>query len=150
MAETNQLLINYYKKEETKKVKKMMEEKLEVGEILKNVNMEWISKEEVLNILGEDYEPVINESKIANKDKSENMLNTPIVIQNTPMEIAKKYKEYFKEYNQNREQICKDKNISNGTFQKYLRLNYLIIELQELVNSKKIRTKFSRTYKFFR
>ena len=72
MAETNQLLINYYKKEEMKKVKKMMEEKLEVGEILKSVNMEWISKEEVLNILGEDYEPVINESKIANKDKSEN------------------------------------------------------------------------------
>ena len=49
-----------------------MEEKLEVGEILKSVNMEWISKEEVLNILGEDYEPVIKESKIVNKDKSEN------------------------------------------------------------------------------
>ena len=64
MAETNQLLINYYKKEEMKKVKKMMEEKLEVGEIIKSVNMEWISKEEVLNILGEDYEPVIKESKV--------------------------------------------------------------------------------------
>ena len=51
MAETNQLLINYYKKEEIKKVKKMMEEKLEVKEILKSVNMEWISKEEVLNIV---------------------------------------------------------------------------------------------------
>ena len=80
MAETNQLLINYYKKEETKKVKKMMGEKLEVGEILENVNMEWISKEEVLNILGEDYQPVIKESKMANKDKSKNVLNTPSVI----------------------------------------------------------------------
>ena len=90
MEETNQLLINYYKKEEMKKVKKMMEEKLEVGEILKNVNMEWISKEEVLNILGEDYEPVIKESKMVNKDKSKNVLNTPSVIQNTPMEIAEK------------------------------------------------------------
>ena len=86
MTETNQLLINYYKKEEMKKVKKMMEEKLEVGEILKSVNMEWISKEEVLNILGEDYEPVIKESKIVNKDKSENVLNTPSVTHNTPME----------------------------------------------------------------
>ena len=138
MAETNQLLINYYKKEEMKKVKKMMEEKLEVGEILKSVNMEWISKEEVLNILGEDYEPVIKESKIVNKDKSENVLNTPSVTHNTPMEIARKYKKYFEEYNQNRKQICKDKNISNGTFQKYLRLNYLIPELQELVNNKKL------------
>ena len=138
MAETNQLLINYYKKEEMKKVKKMMEEKLEVGEILKSVNMEWISKEEVLNILGEDYEPVINESKITNKDKSKNVLNTPSVTRNTPMEIARKYKKYFEEYNQNRKEICKDKNISNGTFQKYLRLNYLIPELQELVNNKKL------------
>lgn len=138
MAETNQLLINYYKKEETKKVKKMMEEKLEVGEILKNVNMEWISKEEVLNILGEDYEPVIKESKMANKDKSKNVLNTPSVIQNTPMEIAEKYKKYFEEYNQNRKEICKNKNISNGTFQKYLRLNYLIPELQKLVNNKRL------------
>ena len=138
MAETNQLLINYYKKEEMTKVKKMMEEKLEVGEIIKSVNMEWISKEEVLNILGEDYEPVIKESKMANKDKSKNVLNTPSVIQNTPMEIAEKYKKYFEEYNQNRKEICKNKNISNGTFQKYLRLNYLIPELQELVNNKKL------------
>ena len=138
MAETNQLLINYYKKEEMKKVKKMMEEKLEVGEIIKSVNMEWISKEEVLNILGEDYEPVIKESKVEDKHKNENMINTPSVIQNTPMEIARKYKKYFEEYNQNRKEICKDKNISNGTFQKYLRLNYLIPELQELVNNKKL------------
>ena len=138
MAETNQLLINYYKKEEMKKVKKMMEEKLEVGEILKSVNMEWISKEEVLNILGEDYEPVIKESKVSDKHKNENMVNTVIVTRNTPMEIARKYKKYFEEYKQNRKQICKDKNISNGTFQKYLRLNYLIPELQELVNNKKL------------
>ena len=138
MAETNQLLINYYKKEEMKKVKKMMEEKLEVGEILESVNMEWISKEEVLNILGEDYEPVINESRVEHKHKNENMINTFSVTANTPMEIARKYKKYFEEYNQNRKEICKDNNISNGTFQKYLRLNYLIPELQELVNNKKL------------
>ena len=140
MAETNQLLINYYKKEEMKKVKKMMEEKLEVGEILKSVNMEWISKEEVLNILGEDYEPVIKESRVEHKHKNENenMINTFSVTPNTPMEIARKYKKYFEEYNQNRKEICKNKNISNGTFQKYLRLNYLIPELQELVNNKKL------------
>ena len=138
MAETNQLLINYYKKEEMKKVKKMMEEKLGVGEILKSVNMEWISKEEVLNILGEGYEPVINESRVEYKHKNENMINTFSVTANTPMEIARKYKKYFEEYNQNRKEICKNKNISNGTFQKYLRLNYLIPELQELVNNKKL------------
>ena len=138
MPETNQLLINYYKKEEIKKVKEMMREKLEVGEILESVNMEWITKEEVLNILGEDYELVIKESKVADKSKSENTLNTSNVTQNTPIEIARKYKKYFEEYNQNRKEICKDKNISNGTLQKYLRLNFLIPELQELVNNKKL------------
>jgi len=138
IPERNQLLINYYKKEEMKKVKEMMREKLEVGEILENINMEWISKEEVLDIIGEDYEPVIKESKVADKDKNENILNTSGVTQNTPMEIARKYKKYFEEYNQNRKEICKDKNISNGTFQKYLRLNYLIPELQELVNNKEL------------
>ena len=138
MAETNQLLINYYKKEEIKKVKKMMEEKLELGEILESVNMEWISKEEVLNMIGEDYEPFIKESRVSDKHKNENMVNTSRATQNTPMEIARKYKKYFEEYNQNRKEICKNKNISNGTFQKYLRLNYLIPELQELVNNKKL------------
>ena len=136
MAETNQLLINYYKKEEMKKVKKMMEEKLEMGEILESVNMEWISKEEVLDILGEDYEPIIKESKLA--DKNKDPLSTLSVTQNIPMEIAKNYKKYFEEYNKNRKEICKEKNISNGTFQKYLRLNYLIPELQEIVNNKKL------------
>ena len=60
------------------------------------------------------------------------------MLQNTPMEIAEKYKKYFEEYNQNRKEICKNKNISNGTFQKYLRLNYLIPELQKLVNNKRL------------
>lgn len=138
MAETNQLLINYYKKEEMKKVKKMMEEKIKVREILKNVNMEWISKEEILNIIGEDYEPVIKEGKVAEENKEKNTLNKFSVTQSTPIEIAKKYKKHFEDYNQNRKQICSDKNISNGTFQKYLRLNYLIPELQEFVNNKKL------------
>ena len=138
MEETNQLLINYYKKEEMKKVKKMMEEKLEVEEILESVNIEWISKKEVLDILGEDYESIIKEGKVADKNKDKNTLNTLSVTQNTPMEIAKKYKKYFEKFNQNRKEICKGKHISNGTLQKYLRLNYLIPELQELVNNKKL------------
>ena len=54
--------------------------------------MEWISKEEVLNVLGEDYEPVIKEIKVAEEHKDKNILNTPSVTHNTPMEIARKYK----------------------------------------------------------
>lgn len=54
------------------------------------------------------------------------------------MELAKRYKEYYEEYKHDRKQICRDKKIANGTLQKYLRLNYLIPELQELVNNKKL------------
>lgn len=34
MAETNQLLLNYYKKEETKKIKKLSKEKASLNTIL--------------------------------------------------------------------------------------------------------------------
>ena len=118
MAETNQLLINYYKKEEMKKVKKMMEEKLEVGEILKSVNMEWISKEEVLNILGEDYEPVIKESRVEHKHKNENenMINTFSVTPNTPMEIAKNIRNILKNINKIEKKFAKIKILATEHF----------------------------------
>ena len=88
---TNKLL----QKRRNEKVKKMMEEKVEVGEILENINMEWISKEKVLNIIGEDYESVIKEGKVTEEHKDQNTLNTFSVTQNTHIEIAKKYKKHF-------------------------------------------------------
>lgn len=56
MAETNQLLLNYYKKEEIKKIKKLSKEKASLKTILGIVDLNYITKEEVLEILGEDYE----------------------------------------------------------------------------------------------
>ena len=139
MPETNQLLLNYYKKEEMKKVKELSREKVRLKTILNNVNLDYITKDEVLEMLGEDYENEIEESKaIVDIQENDDMINTYNVNQNTPMEIAKQYKKYFEEYNQDRKQICKEKNISNGTFQKCLRLNYLIPELQELVDNRKL------------
>ena len=95
--------------------------------------MEWISKEEVLNILGEDYEPVINESKIANKDKSENALNTPSVTHNTPVEIARKYKKYFDEY------IKIEK--------KFAKIKILAMEHSKILKIKLFNTRITRTCK---
>lgn len=76
MAETNQLLINYYKKEEMKKVKKMMEEKLEVGEILKSVNMEWINKEEVAKYFNDIPNKKIKEYIINILESTKNVWGT--------------------------------------------------------------------------
>lgn len=55
MAETNQVLLNYYKKEEAKKVKKMAIKNTSIKEILQKINMLYITKEEILEILGQDY-----------------------------------------------------------------------------------------------
>ena len=134
MAETNQLLLNYYKKEEIKKIKKLSKEKASLKTILSRVDLTYITKDEVLEILGEDYEQEIEHIE----DIMEEKFNTSSVIENTPMEKAKEYKKCFEQYNKNRILVCKEKNIGNGTLQRYLRLNYLIPELQDLVNKKKL------------
>lgn len=134
MAETNQLLLNYYKKEEIKKIKKLSKEKASLKTILGVVDLDYITKEEVLEILGEDYEHEIEDIK----GITENDFNTSNVIENTPMGKAKELKKCYEQYNKNRVLICKEKNIGNGTLQKYLRLNYLIPELQDLVDKRKL------------
>lgn len=134
MAETNQLLLNYYKKEEIKKIQQLSKEKASLKTILSRVDLNFITKEEVLEILGEDYEQEIEDIK----DTTENDFNTSSVIKNTPIEKAKELKKCYEQYNKNRVLVCKEKNIGNGTLQKYLRLNYLIPELQDLVNQKKL------------
>lgn len=134
MAETNQLLLNYYKKEEIKKIKELMKERASLKSILSIVNLDYITKEEVLEILGVDYEQEIENTQNITEDN----FNTPSVITNTPMEKAKEYKKCFDLYNRNRKLICKEKNIGNGTLQRYLRLNYLIPELQYLVDKNKL------------
>lgn len=91
MAEINQLLLNYYKKEKIKKIKKLSKEKASLKTILGVVDLNYITKEEVLEILGEDYEQEIEDIKnIEEKD-----FNTSSVIENTPMEEAKEYKKCF-------------------------------------------------------
>ena len=141
MAETNQVLLNYYKKEEAKKVKEMAIKNTSLKEILQNINMLYITKEEILEILGQDYEVKLeNEELEINKETDK--------IKETPMEIARQYKQYLEQYNYNRELICTSKNISNGVFQRYLRLNYLIPELQLLVDNEKLGVKSAEHISF--
>ncbi len=60
--ETNQLLINYYKKEEIKKAKSRKQEGLTTEEIIRLANKEYINVEEIKQALGiEDDEPIGNE-----------------------------------------------------------------------------------------
>lgn len=139
---TNEVMMNYYKKQEILKAKQRFdEEKMPIVQVLRQADKEFITIDELLEALYIDKEEVLE--KILNTQSvSENttdvFANTANVSGDTPMDIAKTYKEYYEKYNHDRKQICKDKKIANGTFQKYLRLNYLIPELQEMVNNKKL------------
>lgn len=133
----NQLLINYYKKEEMKKVKEMAKERKRLKEILKNVNMKYISKDEILELLGEDYDEEIEKYQ-KQGETINNTENTYSKNTNTPMEMARRYKIFYENSNKNREEVCRKENISNGILQRYLRLNYLIPELQVLVDNRKL------------
>ena len=140
---TNEVMMNYYKKQEIIKAnERIKEEKMPIVKVLQLANKEVITTDELLEALYISKEQLIDEIINTTQSVSENTTdvsaNTTNVSGDTPMEIAKTYKEYYEKYNHDRKQICKDKKIANGTFQKYLRLNYLIPKLQEMVNNKKL------------
>ena len=113
-----------------------------IVKVLQLANKEVITTDELLEALYISKEQVLDEIINTTQSVSENTTdvstNTTSVSEETPMEIARKFKNYYEEYNHNREQICKDKKIANGTLEKYLRLNYLIPKVQELVDNKKL------------
>ena len=139
---TNEVMMNYYKKQEILKAKQRLdEEKMPIVQVLQLADKEFITTDELLEALYIDKEEVLKEilnTQSVPENTTDVSVNTTKVSGDTPMEIAKTYKEYYEKYNHDRKQICKDKKIANGTFQKYLRLNYLIPELQEMVNNKKL------------
>ena len=139
---TNEVMMNYYKKQEILKAKQRLDqERMPIVQVLQLVDKEFITTDELLEALYIDKEEVLEEilnTQSVPENTTDVSVNTTKVSGDTPMEIAKTYKEYYEKYNHDRKQICKDKKITNGTFQKYLRLNYLIPELQEMVYNKKL------------
>lgn len=67
--ETNQLLINYYKKEEIKKAKQRRQEGSTLEEIIRLSNKEYISAEEIKQTLGIDEDEVIENKEIKEEHK---------------------------------------------------------------------------------
>lgn len=140
---SNEVLMNHYRKQEIILAKKRMEEeKMSIIQVLQLANKEVITTDELLEALYISKEQLLNEIINTIQSVSENTTdvsaNTANVSGDAPMDIAKNYKEYYEKYNHDRKQICKYKKIANGTFQKYLRLNYLIPELKEMVNNKNL------------
>ncbi len=119
-----------------------------IVKVLQLANKEFITTDELLENLyiskEQELQEILNtqcvpeNTPIVQENTSNVSVNTTNVSGDTPMEIAKTYKDYYEKYNHDRKQICKDKKIANGTFQKYLRLNYLILELQDMVNNKQL------------
>ena len=149
---TNEVMMNYYKKQEILKAKQRLDqERMPIVQVLQLADKEFITIDELLEALYIDKEEVFEEilnTQSVSENTTDVSANTANVSGDTPMEIAKTYKEYYEKYNHDRKQICKDKKIANGTFQKYLRLNYLIPELQEMVNNKKFSVVSSEQFSF--
>lgn len=154
MKKENQVLTNYYKKEACKKAKRLIEDGKNMKEIMESVDMKYITEQEILQMaekmisLG-DYQQAqvgfIETTKfnqvnrtVNNGVNTQSKTDTTIVLENTPMGRAEMYKSYLEEFNKNRPLVCTKKSLSNGTFQRYLRLNYLVSDLQELVENRKV------------
>lgn len=138
---SNEVMMNYYKKQEIIKAKEKIEGNVPIVQVLQLADKEFITTDELLEALYISKEQVLDEvlnTTSVTENTSSVAVNTADVSCDAPMEIAKTYKEYYEKYNHDKKQICKDMKIANGTFQKYLRLNYLIPELQEMVNNKKL------------
>lgn len=154
MKKENQVLTNYYKKEARKKAKKLIEDGMKMKEIMENVDMKYITEQDILQmseemISLEEYQQAqvgftettkFNQvNRIVNDSvNQQSKTDTTIVLENTPMGKAEMYKSYLEEFNKNRPLVCTKKSLSNGTFQRYLRLNYLVSDLQELVENRKV------------
>jgi len=67
--ETNQLLINYYKKEELKKAKERQQEGMPIDKIIQLANKNYITVEEIKETLGidDEVEKYDNESNLQDK-----------------------------------------------------------------------------------
>lgn len=255
--ETNQLLINYYKKEEIKKIKQRQMEGLSNTEIINLANKTYITEEEIKQLLGVEEENyivdesdiiandetqdnkivMINETDLMNYpnqpfslyegDKKKEMIESiklngimqplivrplnngkyqilaghnrrmcakkigikelPCIIKNnlsddeaklylidtnlctreniSPIEKAKAYRIKYDTYKKRKiktsviEEIKRDNNglraelareekTSNGTIQRYLRLTYLIPEIQELIEQGKLSIKLGEKISF--
>ena len=118
---SNEVLMNHYRKQEIIQAKKRLEEeKMSIIQVLQLTNKEVITTDELLEALYISKEQLLDEIINTTQSVSENTegvsTNTTNVPEETPMEIARKYKKYYEEYSHNREQICIDKKIANGTW----------------------------------
>lgn len=258
--ETNQLLINYYKKEEVKKIKARKNEGMTIDEIIRLANKEYITEDEILKTLGveqmkddevivENTEEIKTENKLNeitmineneledypnqpfslyDKDKKDEMIESikingimqPLIVRKLEnkkyqilaghnrrycareaglkkipciikenitddeamiylvdtnlctrekisiMERARAYKMKYETYKRKnikskileevkkdnlgvfREKLIKEEKTSNGNIQRYLRLTYLIKELQEMVDKEQITIKAGEQISF--
>lgn len=132
--ETNQLLINYYKKEELKKIKIRQQEGLTKDEIIRLANKEYITIEEIKEALGVDDEEektkiiknenIIDENDIiiedveeinTKEDKIEKETNKVIMIENSQLEDYPN--QPFRMYDENKKKEMMESIRINGIMQ---------------------------------
>ena len=107
--ETNQLLINYYKKEEIKKVKQRQMEGLSNNEIINLANKTYITEEEIKQLLG-----IENEEKNIN-DESDFIIEDEEIENNKIVMINEKKLENYPNQPFSLYEVLKRKNVKGRT-----------------------------------
>lgn len=128
--ETNQLLINYYKKEELKKIKNWKQEGKVNAEIIRLANKEYISVEEIREALGIDEDEIIETEEKGNvvdkfdiviEDEEDNIENEKEPKSNIVIIDDDKLEDYpnqpFKMYDEDKKEEMMESIRINGIMQ---------------------------------
>ena len=135
--ETNQLLINYYKKEELKKIKERQQQGLTTEEIINLANKEYISIEEIKNVLGIDdeteeiiQEHIVDEEDIVIEDEPKKQQEDTKIVILKINELEDYPNQPFRLYNEEKEKRNDRKYKINGIMQP------LIVRPLKIINIK--------------
>ena len=114
---SNEVLMNYYRKQEIIKANERIKEGISIVRVLQLADKEFITTDELLEALYISKEQVLDEflnTPSVTENTIDVLTNTTNVSNDTPMVLAKKYMDYYELYNHDRKKICKE--ISNFTW----------------------------------
>lgn len=124
--ETNQLLINYYKKEELKKAKLRYDQKLTIEEIIRLANKEYVTEEEIKETLGiedddekeeKELEHILDEQDIVIENEDDNSEDNVKVVMIAIDKLEDYPNQPFKLYNEDKKKEMIESIKINGIMQ---------------------------------
>ena len=104
---SNEVLMNYYKKQEIIKANERIKEGMSIVKVLQLADKEFITTDELLDALYISKEELLDEilnTTVVTENTVDVLEKTTTVSNDTPMILARKFKEYYELYNHNRKE----------------------------------------------